>query len=145
MKTIKINHGSRKLFFVAVLASFVLLISSCATKMPFHTSSVVPAAEGTVKVKKDSNKNYNVNLSVKRLASPERLSPSKKMYIVWMNTAQDGVKKLGQLNTSSSLLSSELTSSLKTSVPFEPTGFFITGEDDASIDSPLGQVVLSTQ
>ncbi|MEO9209697.1 MAG: hypothetical protein ABI208_01290 [Ginsengibacter sp.] len=145
MKSIKINHGSRKLLFVAILAPFIFLLSSCATKMAFHTSSVVPAAEGSVKVKKDSNKNYNVNLSVKRLASPERLSPSKKMYIVWMNTSQDGVKKIGQLTTSSSLLSSTLTSSLKTSVPFEPTGFFITAEDDASIESPLGTVVLTTQ
>ena len=145
MKSIKINHGSRKLFFVAILASFVFFLSSCANKMTFHTSSVVPAAEGSVKVKKDKNKNYDINLSLSRLASPERLSPPKKMYIVWMNTSQDGVKKLGQLKTSSGFLSSELTSSLKTSVPFEPTSFFITAEDDAGIDSPLGQVVLTTQ
>ena len=113
--------------------------------MSFQTSSVVPAAEGSVKVKKDKNKNYNVNLSVIRLAEPSRLDPPKKVYIVWMNTQQNGTKELGQLKTSSSLLSKTMKSSLKTSVPFQPTGFFITAEDDADSHYPSEQVVLRTK
>lgn len=113
--------------------------------MIFKTSSVVPSAEGSVKVKKDTNKNYHIDLKVIRLASSERLTPPKKMYIVWMNTSKDGIKKIGQLKTSSSLLSSTLNSSLKTSVPYEPGGFFITDEDDEDVQAPSGQVVLSTQ
>lgn len=146
MKSIKINHSSRNLFFVAILLPFIFILSSCGTsKMAFQTSSVVPSAEGSVKVKKDNNKNYSVDLKVIRLANAEKLSPPKKMYIVWMNTAQDGVKKVGQLNTSSSLLSKTLKSSLKTTVPYEPTGFFITAEDDADVFAPSGQVVLHTK
>lgn len=147
MKPIKINHCSRNLFFVAILVPFIFILSSCANKnkMVFQTSSVVPSAEVSVTVKKDENKNYNVDLNVIRLANPERLSPPKKMYIVWMNTSQDGVKKIGQLKTSSSLLSGSLKSSLKTSVPYEPIDFFITAEDDAEVQAPSGQVVLNTK
>lgn len=144
MKTInKINNRSARFFSVAILLLLIaFMLPSCARKMSFQTSNVVPAAEGSVKVKK--NKNYDINLSVIRLADPSRLDPPKKVYIVWMNTEQNGTKEVGQLNTSSSLLSKTMKSSLKTSVPFQPTGFFITAEDDANMHSPSGQVILRT-
>ena len=144
MKTIKINNHTAGFFPVGILLLISFMLPSCARKMSFQTSTVVPAAEGSVKVKKNKNKNYDINLSVIRLADPSRLDPPKKVYIVWMNTEQNGTKEVGQLNTSSSLLSKTMKSSLKTSVPFQPTGFFITAEDDADMHSPSGQVVLKT-
>ena len=144
MKPIKINNRIAGLFSVGILLLIPFMLPSCARKMSFETSNVVPAAEGSVKVKKNKNKNYDINLSVIRLADPSRLDPPKKVYIVWMNTERNGTKEVGQLNTSSSLLSKTMKSSLKTSVPFQPTGFFITAEDDADMHSPSGQVVLKT-
>lgn len=144
MKSIKINNRPTGIFTAGILLLIALMLPSCARKMSFQTSSIVPAAEGSVKVKKDKNKNYNINLSTIRLAEPSRLDPPKSIYIVWMNTDQEGTKKVGQLKTSSSLLSNTLKSSLKTSVPYSPTGFFITAEDDADVRSPSGQVVLTT-
>lgn len=132
-----------------VCAAFVLLFAtvvlpSCGTtKYNFSTSSVVPAAEGKVKVKKDGNSNYKISLDVMRLAEPQRLSPSKAMYIVWMETEQNGRKNIGQLKTSSGFLSKTLKSSLSTVTAFKPTGFFITAEDDANIQYP-GAVILTT-
>ena len=144
MKTNKIRNRTTYFFSAGILLLVAFMLPSCARKMSFQTSNVVPAAEGSVKVKKNKNKNYDINLSVIRLAEPSRLDPPKKAYIVWMNTAQNGPKEVGQLKTSSSLLSKTMKSSLKTSVPFQPTGFFITAEDDAAIHSPSGQVILST-
>jgi hypothetical protein len=144
MKTIKVDYRSLRFFSVGILLLVAFMFPSCARKMSFQTSTVVPAAEGSVKVKKNKNKNYDINLSVIRLAEPSRLDPPKKAYIVWMNTAQNGTKEVGQLKTSSSLLSKTMKSSLKTSVPFQPTGFFITAEDDADMHSPSGQVILRT-
>jgi len=144
MKTIKINNHTAGFFPVGILLLISFMLPSCARKMSFQTSTVVPAAEGSVKVKKNKNKNYDINLSVIRLADPSRLNPPKKVYIVWMDTEQNGTKEVGQLNTSSSLLSKTMKSSLKTSVPFQPTDFFITAEDDADMHSPSGQVVLRT-
>jgi hypothetical protein len=144
MKTIKINSHSARFFSVGILLFIAFMLPSCARKMSFQTSNVVPAAKGSVKVKKDKNKNYNIDLSVMHLADPSRLDPPKKVYVVWMNTVQNGVKEVGQLKTSRSLLSKTMKSSLQTSVPFEPTGFFITAEDDGDSHNPSGQVVLRT-
>lgn len=139
------HHASVRSFYSLVAVAIIsLTLNSCARKMSFQTSSVVPAAEGRVKVKKNKNKNYNIDLSVIRLADPSRLDPPKKVYIVWMNTDQNGTKEVGQLKTSSSLLSKTMKSSLSTSVPFQPVSFFITAEDDANISNPSGQVILRT-
>ncbi|MDP4285540.1 MAG: hypothetical protein Q8891_14030 [Bacteroidota bacterium] len=144
MKTIKINNRSARFFSVGILLFIAFMLPSCARKMSFQTSNVVPAAEGRVKVKKNKNKNYDIDLSLIRLVDPSRLDPPKKVYVVWMNTQHNGTKAVGQLNTSSSLLSKTMKSSLKTSVPFQPTSFFITAEDDADMHRPSGQVVLRT-
>lgn len=134
-----------KLYAVFTILFAIAILQSCSsTKYNFSTSPVVPAAEGSVKVKKDNNSNYSIALDVKRLAEPKRLTPAKEMYIVWMETEENGRKNIGQLKTSSGLFSSTLTSSLKTVSTFKPTGFFISAEDDANIQYPGGQTVLST-
>ncbi len=144
MKKINTNRGSRVTFTVCALVVAMLVLSSCGTtKYNFSTSSAVPAAEGTVKVKKDGNSNYKIELDVMRLAEASRLSPPKQMYVVWMETEQNGRKNIGQLKTSSAFLSNTLKSSLSTVSSFKPTGFFITAEDDANVSYP-GTVILST-
>lgn len=134
--------GKVLLFATILFAAFSL--SSCAKKMTFGTSSVVPAAEGSVKIKSDKNKNSSIDLSVIRLADPKRLDPPKDTYVVWMETSDNGTKNIGSLNTSSSLLSSTLKSSLKTVTPYKPISFFITAENDKEVQYPNGQVVLKT-
>jgi hypothetical protein len=118
------------------------LLPSCAKKIMFNNSNIVPAAEGYVKIKTDKNKNYIIDLNVKNLAEPDRLSPPKKMYMVWMETDGNGVKALGQLKTSSSMISSALKSSLQSTTPYKPTAFFITAEDDVAAQYPSSFVVL---
>lgn len=126
------------------LFAIVMLQSCDTTKYVFSISPIVPAAEGSVKVKKDKNSNYNIDLDVKNLAEPKRLSPAKETYIVWMETEQNGSKNIGQLKISSGVLSNTLSSSLKTVATFKPTGFFITAENDANIQYPDGQTMLTT-
>jgi hypothetical protein len=143
MKLLKQINYNRMLFFLIVVSG-TLLLQSCARKITFGTSPVVPAAEGSVKVKKDKNNNYNIDLDVKRLADPNRLVPAKNTYVVWMDTERNGTKNLGQLKTSSGLFSSTLKSSLETVTPFKPTRFFITAEDNTNEQYPDGVIVLST-
>jgi len=144
MKHTNLNSRLRSIFFCGISAFIVFSLISCARKMVFQNSSVVPAAEGKIKIKKDRNKNYSIDLSTVNLAEPSKLSPPRNMYVVWMSTEQNGTKKIGQLKTSAGLISKALKSSLKTSVPYNPTGFFITAEDDINIQSPSEIVVLST-
>ena len=130
---------------ISLLAVILLFLSSCSTKYAFSTSEVVPAATGSVSVKKDNNKNYKIKLKVRNLAAPGKLPVSKDVYVVWMETENSGTKNIGSLNTSSGMFSSKLKSSLQTVSPFEPRSFFITAENSRSIQYPDGQVVLRTK
>jgi len=60
MKNVKIST-TRK--FVLIIASVMMLfyVSSCARKISFQPSSVVPAAQGSVKVTKDKNEKQTTN------------------------------------------------------------------------------------
>jgi hypothetical protein len=141
MKTI--NNNICLYFKVALTCLvFVLVLPSCASKLVFAKSAVVPSAEGWVKVSKDNNNNYKVELQVKRLADPARLTPSKTCYIVWMTTADEESKKIGQLKTDESFFSSMLQASLITVTPYKPTGFFITAESDSKVTKYTGSVVV---
>nr|WP_294941792.1 hypothetical protein [uncultured Mucilaginibacter sp.] len=120
----------------------VLVLPSCASKLVFAKSAIVPSAEGWVKVSKDDNNNYKVELRVKRLADPKRLTPSKACYVVWMTTNGAQSKNIGQLKTDESFFSSMLQASLITVTPNKPTGFFITAESDSEVTDYTGSVVV---
>ncbi len=143
MKTVT-QKTTKNIFSIAIIFFLVFSLASCSQKVSFQTSSVVPSAEGSVKVKKDNNNNYSIDLDIIRLADPKRLEPSKSTYVVWIETEQNGSKNIGSLNTSSSLFSKTLKSSLKTVSPFKPVSIFITAEDNADIQYPGSQVVLRT-
>ena len=112
--------------------------------MTFTNSSVVPAAEGSVKLKKDKNNNYIVKINIANLAQANRLQPSKNTYVIWMVTNEGITKNIGQLKSSKSFLSKKLTASFETVSSFDPAKIFITAEYEANIQSPGDQVVLST-
>lgn len=145
MKAIKLYNFTRSIFSVTIVLFTIFSLESCARKFAFSTSPVVPAAEGSAKVKKGKNDNYEVELRVIRLADPERLTPPRDTYVVWMDTEQNGTKNIGQLKTSTGFLSKTLKSSLETVTSFKPVGFFITAENNANIQYPNGQVVLRTE
>lgn len=141
MKMLRLPSFS--LHFSVIMLAAILFVG-CATKVPFNGSSVVPGADGTVKVKKDNNKNYAIKLSVYNLAPSQKLTPSKNTYVVWMETDQNITKNIGQLNSASGLFSKALKAEMETVSAVKPTKIYITAEDDPSVTYPSGQVVLTT-
>jgi hypothetical protein len=135
---------ARNISFTIAAAMMLFIFSSCAKKISFQTSSIVPAAEGTVKVKKDKNDNYRISMAISNLAEPSRLQPSRNTYVVWMDTDNNTIKNIGQINSSTGFLSNKLKASFETVSSFKPVKIFITAEDDAAIQYPGMQVVLST-
>ncbi|MBK7805154.1 MAG: hypothetical protein IPJ51_02465 [Saprospiraceae bacterium] len=131
-----------RIFSMAIFS--LILISSCTQKISFLTSSIVPAARGTVKVKMDENKNHTIQIALVNLAEPERLSPPKKMYMVWMETDQGEIKNIGRIMTDSGTFSKTLKADFKTVTSFTPVKIFITAEEDANIQSPGWEVILTT-
>ena len=135
---------AKKILVVLFAAVMTLFISSCSRKVNFQTSSVVPAARGDVKVKKDNNRNYVIKIKLTNLAELKRLEPSMQAYVVWMESDGALTKNLGQINSSSSMLSKTLKASFETVSSSRPTKIFITAETQANVPGPGSMIILST-
>lgn len=145
MKQIETRNSKRPVLLIAGWLMIILFLTSCAVrKSAFLPSTVVPAAEGDVKIKKDANNNYAIKIDVTNLAEPQKLNPKRNEYVVWIETAEHGVKNIGQIITSSAILSKKLKASFETVSSFYPVKVFITAEDDAKLQYPTGVTVLST-
>ena len=132
-------------FFKGILVLMMsLALISCSKTVRFQNSTVVPGANASVSLSKDDNKNNRIEMTVTNLADPTRLSPPKKTYVVWMETKADGIKNMGQLISETSYFSSARKATLNTSTPFKPIRFFITAEDNANIQYPSSQLILTT-
>lgn len=137
MKTLQIKGIKNTvigLSMVMMMASF----GACSKKVVFLTSSVVPAAEGYVQVKKDGNENYAITLKVSNLAEVDKMQPPRKTYVVWMETDRGLTKNIGQL-----VSSKNLNANFETVTSFKPVKIFLTAENNENVQYP-GNVVLST-
>jgi hypothetical protein len=144
MKTQKTNKLVSGIFFSILVVSVIFLTTACVQKVTFLNSSVVPAAKGSVKVKKDYNKNYVIEVEIEDLVEVERLQPSKQTYVVWMETDRGKAENLGQLKSSRSFFSKQKTASLKTVSSFKPVKIFVTAENGIDVRYPESQIVLTT-
>lgn len=122
----------------------LILFTSCATKVDFPVSKTVPEADVKAKVKKDGNDNYQIDLKAENLTSPNRLEPSREMYVVWIETAK-GTKNLGKMNMSSSMFSSKRKGSLSTSTAFKPSRIIITAENTSTNNEPGSFVIVTSE
>lgn len=142
MKTKKL-----KLTGFAYLASAILFfsMSSCAMKTHFLTSKIVPAAQGTVQVTVDNNKNYVIKIEISNLSPSSRLTPPSNAYVVWLVTNDDIAKNLGQLNSSDNFMSKNLNAKFETVSGTKPMKIVITAENDPTAQYPsFSEVVLTT-
>ena len=142
MKFITQKNNSKKYLWFGALTAEMILFTACAKKMQFQRSAIVPAAEGSVKYKKDKNGNFAVDIKVKHLAPAKRLSPPRNTYVVWMETESNGVQNIGRLKSSESFLTNTLNGGLKTTTTFKPVSFFITAENDAAVQYHSTPIVL---
>lgn len=140
MKTIKFITKTKNIFLAALSAMILFSFASCSHKISFLNSAVVPAARGFVKVKKDDNKNYNIEISITNLAEVDRLEPKKKTYVVWMISNDDITANIGQVKSAKK----KLTASLETVSASKPVKIFLTTEEDASVPLPSSNIVLTT-
>jgi len=139
MKNTKLNVLTRNILIGVLAFSMIIIFTECSRKVYFLSSSVVPAATGYVKVKKNSNKNYVIQVNVSDLAEVSMLTPPKQTYVVWMVSERDQTKNIGQIKSSS-----RLNASFETTSSFKPVKIFITAENDPSSNWPGEPVVLTT-
>ena len=144
MKTTQRKTPTKKMLSGMAIMLIVLTMVSCSKKVSFMTSSVVPAARGYVRVKNDDNKNYASEIHLSDLAEVKRLQPAKNTYVIWMETDKQMTKNIGQINSSVNSITKKLKASFETVSSFKPIKIFITAEDEASVQYPGTQVVLTT-
>lgn len=130
----------RIVLFLALSFVFSQIFTFCSKKIEFNNSNIVPAARGHVNIKKDNNENYNIKLELSYLAEPDRLSPPKKCYVVWLSSDDNPIPlNIGQIIGSSKLrVKFESVSSSK------PKRIFVTAEDEPCAQYPGQYVVLET-
>ena len=145
MKTQKMSLSVKSILLVVFAVMMIIPFTSCAKKYSFINSTVVPGADGYVKVKKDNNKNYIIKVEVSDLAEVEKVQSTKTTYVVWMRTDEGNVENLGQLKSSTSFLSKRHTASLETASSYKPVKIFITTENGTNVQYPGEQVVLTTE
>ena len=144
MKSIRLNTLATKIFLGISILMFIFSSELQAKKVGFLNSAVAPAARGFAKITRDKNRNYVIKMKLSNLAEVGRLNPSKLSYVVWMVTDRDVTKNIGQIESSTKILSTKLKATFETVSSFKPIQIFITTEDDASVQSPGMQVVLTT-
>ena len=141
------NHYTiriRKVLLTMLTIFSVASLTSCSQKIAFQNSTVVPAAQGKVTIKKDSNKNYAIKIKISNLAEVQRLQPAKNVYVVWIETEGNNIKNIGRIKSDSGFLSSKLKATFETVTSFKPTKVFITGENNQDVSYPGYQMVLTT-
>lgn len=71
----------------------VLLLSGCALLggggSAMNASPAIPAVEGHAKFGRAPNGNTSVDVTVKHLADPEKLTPPANTYVVWLRPNKD--------------------------------------------------------
>jgi hypothetical protein len=141
-----ILNSIAKYTFLGILSIMIgLSLSSCSKKITFLVSAVVPAARGSIEIKKDNNKNYVIHVHLSDLAEVSRLTPPKLTYVVWMVTDLNETKNVGQIKSETKMISRKLKASFETVSAAKPIQIFITAEDDGNVQYPGEVVVLTTE
>ena len=145
MKSTGLNTVIKNMLLGMFAVGIVFAFESCSRKASFLTSTVVPAARGTVTVKRDNNENYTIKVQLSDLAEAARLDPPKATYVVWIVTDNETTKNIGQLTSSKGFMSKNLKGSLEALSSSKPDKIFITAEDNPSVQYPGQQVIMSTE
>lgn len=135
------NTNMKKLLPILFAAA---LLGSCAKKIAFNPSSVIPSTAGSVRIKKDKNDNYGIELHVRNLPEAKDLTPPKRSYTVWMETNDNRSLNIGNLESTKGLFSKTRKGELKTSSSFRPVRLFVTPEDEKNPEIPGAEPILST-
>jgi len=134
------------LSFSAVL-TVILAISGCSMlgigqgeTTRLSSSPTLPAVEGDVRFTATKNDNTRIELTVKHLPHPEKLTPPANNYVVWTRATEYApVQNMGAL-----IVDKNLNGKLVTETALHSFELFITAEDSGQIQEPLGQPLLWT-
>lgn len=100
-------------------------------------TGVAPAAEGKVITSTDRNGNTQVEVQVKHLATPEKLTPPRQAYLIWVQPRGKAPELLGVLR-----VNDKLEGSLTATTPYKVFDISVTAEDTPHPETPSDTMVL---
>ena len=121
---------------VCLFAMF-LAAQAWAGDVPLVSSSSEPAASGKVSYEHDRNGNIKLEIKTEHLAAPERLTPAKNSYVVWIRSNDGQTQNAGVLK-----VNHNLEGSLTTTTPIKAFDVVITAEDSPNVSQPSGPEVM---
>jgi hypothetical protein len=135
----KMTKRNRVLLAAIIGAGFLSgCFGSGITQM--STSPTIPAAAGSVHFAPAANGNTSVNLTVKHLAQPEKLTPPTHVYVVWVRADQTAEPQ----NIGALVVDKELNGTLNTVTALHSFALFITAEASAQVQKPSEPQLLWT-
>ncbi len=123
-----------------VLCVMVALAAGCATPTTFQMTPdpSTPAAEGTVAIKEEGNKNLKLKVEVAHLPPPENLAGNLNTFVVWLQPA--GTQKL--VNLGALTIGSDRKGKLSTTTPYRDFTLYVTAEPSGQVSQPSEHLVL---
>ena len=125
------------------LVSVFLLLALLATfaigkDFSVTTGETNPALQGTVKDEVDRNGNAAFELEAKHIAPPQRLTPAKQFYVLWVQVPGMPAESQGELRVNSD----NMAASFKGTTPNKSFEIIVTAEDQPKPESPSNVEVL---
>jgi len=118
---------------LTLIAGVILSVAAWAGEIPLVASSIVPAASGKLSYEHDRNGNIKLQIQTKNLASPERLTPGKNAYVVWIEPRDGQPQNAGVLK-----VNNDLQGSFSTTTASKVFDIKVTAEDSPTVSQPTG-------
>jgi len=139
------NTASRRFGSGSYFYSFAPALLLLAFVWPFSGGKDVqmiagpsnPAARCTVHLHVGDNGNTELDMKAESLAAPSALTPSRNAYVVWIEPAGEAPQNHGQISPGK-----DQKAELKTATPYKRFKIFVTAEDQAQIQAPVGPQIL---
>jgi hypothetical protein len=127
----------KAIFSFAAVALVCLATVAFAKEYRMISGPDTPAAHGVVDAETDRNGNTAFEVKVKHLASPDKLTPARQAYIVWIQARGRDPENQGALR-----VNEDLEGSAKGRTPYQSFEVFVTAEDAPNPSHPTGPEVL---
>jgi hypothetical protein len=136
------KHHSRAIAYGALLVLLLtggMATASAAVTLPLGSSTEIPAAQGKAKLVGTKNGNVEIELSVKHLAPPGRITPGSNAFVVWVRGLAPGdqAQNLGALK-----VDKNLSAKFRSVTAMPSFDLFLTCEQSQTATIPSGVELL---
>jgi len=130
------------MFKLVSITSVLIFFSGCSstTTRSLQGTDLTPAAEGKVSLSDAENNNVGIDITVKHLAAPQRVSSGATTYVVWLQPTVGDTREVQ--NMGALRVDEDLNGRLRTVAPHRNFQLFITAEPTAMVTFPSGDRIL---